>query len=104
MPRFKPYNYDQSRFIAIDYRRQILPGTFEYAIDRLINERVDMKGFASSYKNDLRGAPAYDPALLLKVICLLQGHHLQPRDRGVVPHERDLHRAKRRCVSATVEF
>jgi len=68
MPRFKPYNYEQSRLIAIDYRRQILPGTFEYAIDRLINERIDMKVFAARYKNDLRGAPAYDPALLLKVI------------------------------------
>lgn len=68
MVRYKPYNYDQSRLIAIDYRRQILPGTFEYAIDRLINERIDMKVFAARYKNEKRGARAYDPALLLKVI------------------------------------
>lgn len=68
MARYKDYNYDQSRLIAIDYRRQILPGTFEYAIDRLINERIDMNVFAARYKNDSRGARAYDPALLLKVI------------------------------------
>lgn len=68
MPRFKAYNYEQSRFVAIDYRRQILPGTFEFAIDRLIEERIDMSVFAARYKNDTRGATAYDPALLLKVI------------------------------------
>ncbi|MBM3273210.1 IS1182 family transposase [Candidatus Kaiserbacteria bacterium] len=68
MARYKPYNYDQSRFVAIDYRRQILPGTFEYAIDRLINERVDMEVFEARYRNDTRGATAYDPGLVLKVI------------------------------------
>jgi len=33
----------------------------------LIDERVDVSVLAARYENDRRGAPAYDPALLLKV-------------------------------------
>ncbi len=43
-------------------------GTFEYAIHRLITDKLDLSIFYPSYQNDDIGRPAYDPAILLKII------------------------------------
>jgi hypothetical protein len=67
MARYK--NIDTSpRFIAVDLERQLLPGSFEHALNHLIDHELDLSGFDTRYKNDLTGAPAYPPAMLLKVI------------------------------------
>ena len=68
MARYKDYNLDQSKFIPIVFSDQITPGTFEHTISFLVDEQLDMTVFDSRYKNDDVGSPAYDPALLLKVI------------------------------------
>ena len=33
MARYKPYNYNQSKLISVYFGDQILPGTFEYALN-----------------------------------------------------------------------
>ena len=38
MPRFKRYSYDRSRMIPIDFRSQLQPGTFEFALNHLVDE------------------------------------------------------------------
>jgi transposase len=43
-------------------------GRRQFAVNQLIDAKVDLSVFAARYKNDRRGPPAYDPALLLKVI------------------------------------
>ena len=43
-------------------------GTFEHTLNRLIDERFNLEVFEAHYKNDETGAPAYDPAILLKII------------------------------------
>ena len=68
MARYKHYDYGQTRLVAIHYAKQILPGTFEFSVNELIDKKVALSVFAARYKNDKKGAPAYDPALLLKVI------------------------------------
>lgn len=68
MPNFKPYNYDQSSMVVINYRDQLQPGTFEYAIHHLIEHKLDLSIFAPNYKNDKGGRKAYDPAILLRII------------------------------------
>ena len=68
MPNFKPYNYDQSSMVVINYRDQLQPGTFEYAIHHLIENKLDLSIFAPKYKNDNGGRKAYDPAILLRII------------------------------------
>lgn len=70
MPRFKPYNYDQQVMLAIDFRRQIQPGTFEWAINHVVDKRLDMAVFDHRFANDETGAPAFDPAILLKIVLL----------------------------------
>ena len=68
MARYKDYDINQSKFIPIVFSDQITPGTFEYTINVLVDEHLDMSVFDARYKNDEVGSPAYDPSLLLKVI------------------------------------
>jgi transposase len=67
MARYK--HIDTSpRFIAVDLERQLLPGSFEYALNHLIDHELDLSGFDARYNNDQTGATAYPPAMLLKVV------------------------------------
>ncbi len=68
MARYKAYDYSQGKFIPIHFDRQILPGTFEYTLHYLIDNEIDLEVFDLRYHNDETGAPAYDPAILLKII------------------------------------
>ena len=68
MAKYKKYSYDQDRLLPIRFDRQILPGTFEYSLSYLIDNEVDLSAFDDRYQNDETGAPAYDPAILLKII------------------------------------
>lgn len=56
------------RFLAVDLAKQLLPGSFEHAVHHLIEHEIDLGGFAVRYRNDLNGAPAYPPGMLLQVI------------------------------------
>ena len=67
MARYK--HIDTSpRFLAVDLERQLLPGSFEHALHHLIDHEIDLTGFDARYKNDLTGAAAYPPGMLLKVV------------------------------------
>lgn len=68
MARYKRYDYTQMAMVAVDFQRQILPGTFEHTLSRLIDEKFNLEVFEARYANDDNGAPAYDPAILLKII------------------------------------
>jgi transposase len=75
--RYKDYSYEQAKLIPISFQQQILPGTFEYTLSYLIDHEFDLSVFAARYRNDETGAPAYDPAILLKII-------LYAYSRGIV--------------------
>ena len=45
-----------------------LPGTFEYTLNYLVDHELDLRVFDARYRNDDTGAPAFDPAVLLKII------------------------------------
>ena len=67
MARYK--HIDTSpRFLAVDLQRQLLPGSFEYALNHLLDHELDLSSFDTRYCNDATGAYAYPPAMLLKVI------------------------------------
>ena len=68
MARYKEYSYSQGKFIPIFFDKQILPGTFEHTLHYLIDQEIDLSIFEGRYNNDELGAPAYDPAILLKII------------------------------------
>jgi transposase len=58
------------RFLPIVLESQLLPGSFEYALDYLIDTGLDLSGVAQRYANDETGAPAYDPAVMLRIVLL----------------------------------
>jgi len=47
---------------------QIQLGTFEYTLNHVVDNELDLSVFESRYRNDHNGARAYDPALLLKIV------------------------------------
>jgi transposase len=67
MARYKQID-TSPRFIAVDLHRQLLPGTFEHALNHLIDHELDLSIFDARYCNDVTGARAYPPATLLKVV------------------------------------
>ena len=68
MAKYKPYSYGQGQFIPVFFSEQILPGTFEFALNQLIDKKLDLSNFDSRFRNNETGAPAYDPRILLKII------------------------------------
>jgi len=68
MAKFIPYDYNQSSMVVINFNDQIQTGTFESALHHLVDNKLDLSLFECFYKNDDNGRPAYDPAILLKII------------------------------------
>lgn len=70
MAKYKPYNYAQDMFIPVSLKEQLMPGSLEYAIHTLVDERMDMRLFDEKYRNNDTGRKAYDPRILLKVVLM----------------------------------
>lgn len=77
--------------IAVDLERQLLPGSFEYALNYLVDHELDLRRFDARYKNDLTGASAYPPAMLFKVVHFAYS-------RGIVS-SREIERACREQIT-----
>jgi len=69
MPRYKPV-HKGLKLLPVDFDKQIQPGSFEFALCYLIDHELDLSAFHARYRNDSEGAPAYDPAVLLKIVLL----------------------------------
>jgi transposase len=67
MAKYKHTDNSQSQFMVVDLKEQLLPGTFEWTIDYLVN-KADMSLFDLKYHNDEQGAAAYSPRVLLKAV------------------------------------
>ena len=68
MPRYKAYDYDQLIMIPISLENQLEPGTLEYTINELVENKLDLSVFEGRYQNDDTGATTINPKVLLKVI------------------------------------
>ena len=79
MARDKTTNYHQTKMIPLRFADQILPGTFEYALNHVVDNDLDLKHFHQRYRNDTTGAPAYDPAVLLKIVLLAYSRGITSR-------------------------
>ena len=70
MAKFKPLNENQLVMLPISLQDQIVPGTLEHTISRVVDEHLDLSVFDTRYNNDETGATAIHPKILLKVILL----------------------------------
>jgi transposase len=69
MPRYKPVERN-GLFIAVVLEEQIQPGTFEFALQYLVDEQLDLSALDAKFRNDRTGASAYDPRVMLKIVLL----------------------------------
>jgi len=74
LARYKAYSYDQIKLVPLVFSEQLLPGTFEYALNHIVDHELDLSIFLARYKNDTCGASAYAPALLLKIVFFAYAH------------------------------
>ena len=70
MAKYKHYDYSQRVLVPVSFEEQLTPGTLEFAIHTLVENRMDMRVFEERYHNDETGRWAYDPKILLKVVLL----------------------------------
>ncbi|VAX30655.1 hypothetical protein MNBD_NITROSPIRAE01-1110 [hydrothermal vent metagenome] len=49
MARYQPYSRDQSKFIPVFFDEQLLPGTFEHALNHIVDNELDLDIFLKRY-------------------------------------------------------
>ena len=91
MARYKPYDYDQLMMVPVSLEEQLMPGTLEYAIHHVVEERLDLDIFDDRYCNDETGRKAISPKVLIKIV--LFGY-----SRGLIS-SRSLERACRENIT-----
>ena len=81
------------QFLSVDLARQLLPSTFEHALNHLLDHEVDLAHFDARFRNDTTGAPAYPPAMLLTVVLFAysQGIVRSRAIERVCPRARDVY-------------
>jgi hypothetical protein len=63
MAKFKPLNENQLVMLPISLQDQIVPGTLEYTISRVVDEHIDLAVFDARSNNDETGATAIHPKI-----------------------------------------
>ena len=69
MARYKPVDRNP-RLLPVVLGEQIQPGTFEFALDHLVDHELDLCALDARFRNDQTGASAYDPRVMLKIVLL----------------------------------
>ena len=44
MAKYKKYSYHQGVMIPVDFTKQIVPGSLEYTIHWLVENKIDLRG------------------------------------------------------------
>lgn len=68
MARYKNVDYSQLLLIPVSLENQLTPGSLEHAIFHIVENILNLSAFDASFKNDTRGATAYSPKVLLKIV------------------------------------
>ena len=69
MPRYKPQSV-QSLMLPVVLSEQIVPGSFAFALNYLVDHELDLSELDARFRNDEVGASAYDPRVMLKIVLL----------------------------------
>jgi len=77
--------------LPVSLEEQLMPGTLEYAIHHVVEQRLDLSIFDERYCNDETGRRAIDPKILIKIV--LFGY-----SRGLIS-SRSLERACRENIT-----
>ena len=69
MARYKPQDHS-SLLLPVVLSEQIIPGSFAFALNYLVDNELDLSALDAKFKNDEVGASAYDPRVMLKIVLL----------------------------------
>ena len=69
MARYKPQDHN-SLLLPVVLSEQIIPGSFAFALNYLVDHELDLRPLDAQFKNDEVGASAYDPRVMLKIVLL----------------------------------
>ena len=69
MAPYKPQDRN-SVLLPVVLSEQIVPGSFAFALDYLVDNELDLTAMDAKFKNDAVGASAYDPRVMLKIVLL----------------------------------
>ena len=58
MPRYKPQDCN-SLLLSVVLSKQIIPGSFAFALNYLVDSELDLSALDAKFKNDDKGASAY---------------------------------------------
>ena len=83
MPRYKPTERN-GLLLPVILAEQIQPGSFEFALDHLVEHELELSDLDARFDNDETGASAYDPRVMLKIVLLAYS-------RGLVSSRRIAH-------------
>jgi hypothetical protein len=90
MARYKQID-TSPHFLPVDFEAQLLPDTFEHALNHLPGHEIDLRAFDVRFNYDDTGASTFPPAMLLNVVLLARSvdnptrRDLQPWHRTLVP-------------------
>ena len=69
MARYKPQDRN-SLLLPVVLSDQLVPGSFAFALDYLVDNELDLTAMDARFNNDEVGASAYDPRVMLKIVLL----------------------------------
>jgi transposase len=69
MARYKQV-FRGMKLIPLSLEDQIQPGTFEFALNYLVDQELDFAPLDAKFNNDETGASAYDPRIMFKIVLL----------------------------------
>ena len=69
MANYKPVECN-GLFIPVILSEQIVPGTFEFALNHLVDNELDLSSLDARFNNDVTGASAFNPRVMLKIVLL----------------------------------
>ena len=82
MARYKPQDHN-SLLLPVVLSEQIIPGTFAFALNYLVDHELDLTSLDAQFKNDEVGASAYDPRVMLKIVLLAYSQGLIPPQQAL---------------------
>ncbi len=67
MARFKPI-HQGLKLLPVDFDRQVIPGSFDYALGHLVDRELDLSAFHARYRNGLESESGSRAASTLKPV------------------------------------
>ena len=81
MARYKNYDLNQTKMIPLSYADKIVEGSFEFALNEVVEEQLDLSVFEHRNRNDATRRSANDPKVQRQLTIIKHTDEPRPRPR-----------------------